>query len=496
MAVQMTDFVPPKPQTLPRKASWLRRLHKARHCSLATLYDRSYSMKMGDIWTPFKMLYFVNQPELVNRVLVKEAERFPKSRYMRSMLTYLLGDGIFVSNGELWKKQRRMMDPAFNQARIQDVFPLMLDATQAMGERLRGHAEGDVLAIDEETTHVTADIIFRTIYSRALRRDEADRIFRAFDQYQETAHRQGFWAMAGVPTVLSLGRRLARRHARTIRGLLERGVDRRIDELNGKPDTGHKDILASLLEAVDPVTGAKFSRKELVDQIAVMFLAGHETSASSLAWALYLIAMRPDIQDRMHSEAAAVFGDRPPDFSDIKRLKLARDVFRETLRLYPPVSFIGRANVETEKMRDKVMKPGSIIFVSPWLIQRHRKLWKKPDVFDPDRFSDPATKESIRNAYIPFSAGPRVCLGASFAMQEGTLILAYLARHFRFEPVEGHTPKPISRLTLRSENGVRLRVFRRTAASGHASPDSAHAENRRDEEPVAAGCPYHHGQAR
>ncbi len=259
---------------------------------------------------------------------------------------------------------------------------------------------------------------------------------------------------------------------------------RRIEERAAGRDLPRKDILASLLEAADPETGEKFSRSELVDQIAVMFLAGHETSASSLAWALYLIAMRPDIQARMHSEAAAVFAGRKPEFSDMKRLKLARDVFRETLRLYPPVPLISRDATRKTKLRDKLVKKGAMVFISPWLIHRHRKLWDRPDVFDPDRFADPASKESLRAGYIPFSAGPRVCLGASFAMQEATLILAYLALHYRFEPVSHHTPVPAMRLSLRSKNGIRLKIFRRETVAPGPQPLEF------DGVPAEAGCPF------
>jgi cytochrome P450 len=421
----------------------------------------------------------------VNRVLVKEADKFPKSISMGSMLEFLMGDGVFVSNGELWRKQRRMLDPAFDQARIQDVFPLMRLATEEMGARLRAKTDGDIFAIDEETTHVTADIIFRTIYSRPLTAAESGRIFRAFSRFQELAYAQGVWKMAGVPNWLSPGRIFAARHARVIRRLLDESIEDRVKE----QATGHaperRDILASLLGAKDPVSGEQFTRKELVDQISVLFLAGHETSASVLGWALYLIAMRPDIQERLAAESAAAFGGRAPEFSDMRRLRLARDVFRETLRLYPPVAFMSRDATEETTFRDKHVKPGEIVFVSPWLIQRHTKLWDRPDVFDPDRFSDPASKESQRAAYLPFSAGPRVCLGASFAMQEGILILAYLAQHFRFEPVESHTPRPIARLTLRSENGVRLRVYRRDAPAACAATEDA------DATAAASGCPFH-----
>lgn len=481
----MSEFVPPKPKPHARKLSPFRRILQVRHSSISVLFERSYSMHLGDVWTPAGRTYFLNQPELVNRVLVKEADRFPKSISMGSMLEFLMGTGVFVSNGALWRKQRRMLEPAFNQARIQDVFPLMRLATEQMAARFREHADGAVLPIDEETTHVTADIIFRTIYSRPLTAEESHRIFRAFGRFQELAYAQGIWRMAGVPNWLSPGRIFARRHARIIRRLLESAVQDRLDERQAATRTERKDILESLLDARDPETGESFSRQDLVDQISVLFLAGHETSASVLAWALYLIAKRPDIQERLHAESVAAFGDRAPEFHDMRRLKLARDTFRETLRLYPPVSFMSRDTTETVEMRDKVMKPGDILFVSPWLIQRHTRHWDRPDVFDPDRFSDPASKESQRSAYIPFSAGPRVCLGASFAMQEGMLILAYLARHFRFEPVEDHVPKPIARLTLRSENGVRLRVFRRTdtgASAAPAGPDAAASEG---------ACPFH-----
>ncbi len=480
----MTDFIPPKPKPHKRKLSPFRRILEVRHSAISVLFDRSYSMHLGDVWTPSRKVYFVNQPSLVNSVLVKDAARFPKSIAMGSMLELLMGTGVFVSNGALWRKQRRMLDPAFNQARIQDVFPLMRLATEEMAARLRSHADGEFLPIDEETTHVTADIIFRTIYSRPLTADESQRIFRAFGRFQELAYAQGVWKMAGVPNWLSPGRFFAARHARVIRGLLERGVQDRLDEQASGKKLERKDILASLLEARDPVSGERFSRKDLVDQISVLFLAGHETSASVLGWALYLIAMRPDIQERLHAESVAAFGDRAPEFGDMRRLRLARDVFRETLRLYPPVAFMSRDATQNEVMRDKLVKPGESLFVSPWLIQRHTTLWDRPDVFDPDRFSDPASKESQRTAYLPFSAGPRVCLGASFAMQEGMLILAYLTRHFRFEPVADHVPRPIARLTLRSENGVRLQVFRRGAAAAASRPGDA---------PPAPpeGCPFH-----
>jgi cytochrome P450 len=311
-------------------------------------------------------------------------------------------------------------------------------------------------------THVTADIIFRTIFSEPIPHEDAESIFDAFNNYQELAYIHGVWNMAGLPQALSIPRLRAIKHARNIRGPLARMVRKRFELLETNPDAKPADILQSLIEARDD-DGSKFTEKELIDQIAVMFLAGHETSASALSWALYLISQDRDVQDRMQAETALAFGQegglQPRHF---KFLKLTRDVFRETLRLYPPVSFVPRDITVPETMRGKNLKKGSAIFISLWLMQRHREIWKNPDTFDPDRFSRDDEKEAIRSAYMPFSQGPRVCLGASFALQEAAIILSMIARHYDITPVEGHVPKPVARLTLRSENGIRLRLRKRS----------------------------------
>ncbi len=221
------------------------------------------------------------------------------------------------------------------------------------------------------------------------------------------------------------------------------------------------DILATLTATVDPETGAGFNDQELLDQISMLFLAGHETSAAGLAWTFYLLANSPEIQERAHQEATSAFGEREPQFSDMRRLPLTRDIFREALRLYPPVAFVARDATLPEQMMNREVAPGSVVFVSPWLMQRHVKHWDRPDVFDPDRFSTQNGEEGLKNAYLPFSMGPRVCVGASFALQEAAVLISALMRRFRFLPVPGHTPEPIARLTLRSANGIPLIVERR-----------------------------------
>jgi cytochrome P450 len=171
--------------------------------------------------------------------------------------------------------------------------------------------------------------------------------------------------------------------------------------------------------------------------------------------------MDQQVQDRVHAETVAALGGRPATFSEIRKLDMTRNVFAESLRLYPPVPFLPRQAAKACPIRNRMVAPGQIVSISPWLIHRHRNHWQTPDAFDPDRFDRPETKEAERQCYIPFSKGPRVCLGASFALQEATIILSALARRYRFDPVPGFTPKIAGRLTVRSTNGIRLRLSRR-----------------------------------
>jgi cytochrome P450 len=387
-------------------------------------------------------LYPVCEPGLVRRILVEQWARFPKSDALTRVLKVLIGDAFLITNGELWQRQRRMVDPSFASARLSVAFPLMQAAVEDMQQRLDRLADGSIVEVDVETTRVTADIIFRTIFSKPVDELGGGEVFAAFNRYQEAATR--FWTLtvSGLPSFLSRHRLKAVKEARGIRNLLKPLVRERYERHRRGEAVETRDILGALIQAKDPETGATFGFEELVDQVAMLFFAGHETSASALGWAVYLVAACPHVQERIRAEVLDVVGERAPDFGDVKQLKFTRDVFRESLRLYPPVGFIMREAGHTECMRDKVVKPGSAIAVSPWLIHRHRTYWDRPDVFDPDRFASEASKTSIRTAYLPFSLGPRACIGASFAMQEATLILASLARRYRFEVCPSMCPNP------------------------------------------------------
>jgi cytochrome P450 len=466
----MPHFCPAYPTPRKHKASRFLMFFSARRSWLDSLYERSYRMQMGEVHLPGLDLYMVNEPALVRQVLVEQAAQFPKSELLGDALRPLLGDSIFTTHGAQWTRQRAMMEPAFAQARVQVAFPLMQQAVQSLLNRLRALPDGLEHEVEVEMTHVTADIIIRTIFSQPLAGDTAHRIFAAFARFQSLAPRLMLPSVYGLRwLVLPWDAWRSRRAAREIRALLEVLVKPRFDRHRGglpavadlHGQAPKEDILEAFLNARDPLTRAPFGFDELVDQVAMLFLAGHETSASALTWALYLVAESPGVQERMHREAMLFGADGDAVPSAVKQMELTRNVFRETLRLFPPVGFLARQSASSCPMRDKTVEKGASVVISPWLIHRHRDLWREPDAFNPDRYQNDESRESLQDAYLPFGMGPRVCMGAAFAQQEAVLILSSIMREYRLESVAGHVPQPVGRLTIRPANGMRLRLHRR-----------------------------------
>lgn len=473
-------FIPPKPQPLPHKPGPVRRLRNAMRSALSLFLGGSYTdLGVGRHRVPmlpdFRMreLFTVRDPDLIREVLIRRSEDFPKSGLMDEMLHELIGYSIFVSNGEVWRRQRRIIDPALEGVRVKEVFARMAEAVAGSIERFEAHAARPDAAtrpidVDIEMTHFTADVIFRTIFSEPMTAEGARRIFAAFEIFQHHALAHGMLRLTKFPTNLLPGTWRSKKAAREIRDVLKAPIDRRL-ALIARGEAPPHDILHSLMTTPDPASGTCFDPDELLDQVSMLFLAGHETSAAGLGWTLYLMAHCPHIQDRMRAEADRVLGDRAPEFGDMKKLELARDTFREGLRLYPPVPFVSRDATRDERLKNRDVKEGSVVFVAAWLMHRHQVIWDRPDEFDPDRFSTEAGRESARCAYMPFSMGPRVCPGAAFALQEATLLLSEFVRRFEISPTPGHTPDPIARLTLRSANGVPLIVQRRKRPLPQAS---------------------------
>ena len=466
----MNKFCPAYPKPVERRWQALWRLWclwRGRDSLLEQLTTTAYRMQMGRIRTPGHEMFIVNDPDEVRRVLVEQSDRFPKHRYMHDLLRPLLGHSIFTSNGDAWRSQRRLMDQAFEQTRMEYAFPRMADAVDVLMARLRALPDGAVCDIETEMTHFTADVIFRTIFSEPLGAEDARRIFAAFGVFQRESpkatmpkYRPRLWGLWS-------GKRheeIAAGAASEIRALLFRLVEPRFRAYRSGMPSAHNDILEALLQARDQGTERAMEVEELVNEIAVLFLAGHETSASALAWTFHFLANSPGIQARVHEEIDAVVGRGPPTLERLQKLELTRRVFRETLRLYPPLGFLVREAAGPGCLRDQAVQQGAAVVISPWLIHLHTGYWERPDEFDPDRFLTDSGKASAGKAFLPFSIGPRVCVGAGFALQEAALVIASLLREFRVAPVAGQQPQPVARLSLRSDIGVRVQLHKRSPA--------------------------------
>ncbi|MGB2402404.1 MAG: cytochrome P450 [Akkermansiaceae bacterium] len=486
-------YTPPFPTPLDRsqKRSLWNLFKRGRRSWLSTLYEGSYSGRMSRVRLPGIQLFLVKIPELIKEVLVDKSESFPKHEISEVVLKPLLGDSIFTTNGPTWERQRRMLDPAFGQAKLKEVFTLMRGGSDALIERLDELEDGQVADIELEMTHVTADIILRTILSESLESEGANKIFNAFNLFQEKAVLMIQMSFFRIPLWLAPHHYIIwKRTGREIRELLAHTIKGRYDAYQSGKQSDHRDILQSLLEVRDPEDGSAFNLVELVDQVAMLFLAGHETSASALSWSLFLISKCPDIQERLHEETCALLGNREPEFRDVARHRQVRNVFRETMRIYPPVGFLTfRKATHGQSLQGKEIPDGSPVVISPWLVHRHRELWERPDEFDPDRFEGGLDQPAC--AYIPFGQGPRICIGAAFAMQEAMLILATLTRRYRFTPGPGEDPEPTSRLTIRSLDGIFLKVWKRPKNTEPESPAHPYKDSEEDL-PVGDGkCPFH-----
>ncbi|MEO0914766.1 MAG: cytochrome P450, partial [Pseudomonadota bacterium] len=400
--------------------------------------------------------FLVNDPAIAKTVLEERPDDFPKSGIIQDTLKLLLGNSVFVTNGETWKRQRRIIDPSFEGGRLRDVFPAMVEAGENCRDRLKAQATGQPVEIEYETSHAAADVIFRTLFTRPIDDEKARATFEAFRAYQRAAPLMSTTALLKTPAWVPRFRsRQSRINAQTIRDLITEMTEIRAGEI--AEGTAPDDLATKIMTTADPQTGEKFDTEEMVDQVAIFFLAGHETSASALAWTLYCLAACPEFQERAAEEARGAW-DETPDFANMRNLPFTRDVFREALRLYPPVPMMVREPVKPEHFRKRKVGKGSLLFLSPWHMQRHEKMWERPHVFDPDRWQEKATKETARKAYLPFSSGPRVCTGAGFAMIEGVILLALILRDLKFDLVEGRTPKPVHHLTVRSEDGIYLAI--------------------------------------
>lgn len=451
----MTDplFTPPYPQPPRTKRGLIKRFLRGWHSWIHVLFDKSYTMKMGEIRLPGRTMYIANELRLVDQIL-RGGTAYPKHSELVRNLDPLIGNSVFSANGTDWESQRAMVNPAFAHTALGRTMPLMVAAADDLVARLEAADRAAPVDIDPMMTHVAADIIFRTLFSQALDAARSNIIHTAFSKFQRLAHSASMLRLYGIPA--GWFEKRSKGPARAIHDVFRPIVEARYEGWHARGQAPHRDILQSLIEAKHPDTGEAFTCNQVMEQVSTIFLAGHETSASTMTWALYMLAECRHIQDRVRAEISAVAGDAPLTAAMLKEMGQLRNIFRETLRLYPPVSFLPREVTCPMDMRDKHLETGSMLVVAPWLTQRNKDNWACPHAFNPDRFDDPANVDMVKQAWFPFGRGPRVCVGAGFAQQEVMTVIAAVVRRFALSVPPGFKPEPISRLTIRPRTGMPL----------------------------------------
>jgi cytochrome P450 len=411
--------------------------------------DDAYARPVTHLHIGRSHMLTANTPALAKHVLLDNAANYHKSPIARRLLEPALGQGLLISDGAQWQHHRRLVAPVFTQRRIAALVPSMTEETLKNTEQWRAlnGAEFDLTAA---LSGITLDIITRTMFDAESRADTTT-IAADTDAYQNSL-RPSLLDFLGLPDwVPRPGARRARRLGERLTDTIHRLIARRMAR-----GATRDDLLSLLLEAVDR---EEVSTREIRDEIATIITAGHETTAAALGWALYLLDLHPGIEQRLADEARRVPEDRLPTAEDVERLKFTRMVAEEALRLYPPAHTLTRIALGPDRLGDVSVPKGAVVLISPWLLHRNPTLWRDPDRFYPDRF-DPERSgpRHDRYSYLPFGAGPRVCVGASFAMQEIIVVLATILRHWRVRMVPGHPVEPLALITLRPRFGLQASV--------------------------------------
>ncbi len=401
----------------------------------------------------------VNDPVAVRRIFLDNVANYRKDALQLRVLRPGLGTGLLTADGEDWRAQRRALAPLFSPRQVTDFAPAMHRVARAAVERYAAAPKGRVSDVAVDMARVTLEVLEQTLFSQGLARDPGA-FQQAVTRYFETFGRLDPLDLLGAPAFLP---RLGRLRGRGTLRFFQKAVDDIVAARKTLIASGAappNDLLTLLLRAQDPETGRAISEEDVRANIVTFIGAGHETTANALTWTLYLLSQSEPWRARVEEEIDAAF-DPQSSADPSETLPVTKAALEEALRLYPPAAFLSREAIGEDWLAGARVPAGTVVTVAPFVLHRHRKLWSDPDAFDPERFLGKNRERIDRYAYIPFGAGPRVCIGQSFAMQEAIIVLAHLMRTLRFDLAPGHVVAPVQRVTLRSRYGMKMIVRRR-----------------------------------
>ncbi len=432
-------------------------LRAVRRNFIEALDESMYHAPIVRQGTWFSRSFIVNHPAGIRRVLLENAANYPKARVEHRILGPAMGNGLILSEGETWRAHRRIMAPAFDHRTVERYAPVMVDAARKLANRWATLSPGTSVEMEETMMELTLEIISRSMFDADS--DVIKGIIR-----EGSAHYQEIMMVGLLEFVPGVGRVWSAWKGRRGRAIM-RDFNRAMYELiaaRTQNPTGSGDLLDLLISSRDEESGTGMSAREIRDQVLTIFVAGHETTALSLMWTWYLLAMHPEHEARMHAELDSVLGGREPSWADVAKLTFTRMIVQESMRLYPAVHTLAFREAQQDDIVCDVRIPkGSMVTIMPWLIHRHRMHWENPDRFDPERFSPEASASRDRLAYLPFGFGPRICIGAAFAMTEAVLILATVAQRFRPRITPGWHIEPQAIFTLRAKFGMHMQIMPR-----------------------------------
>ncbi len=446
----MTTVETPRRVPGPSRASAARLLLVMSRDRLAMLSDAV--ARYGDaarLPVGHKALYLFNHPDHAKHVLADNAGNYHKGIGLVHARR-ALGDGLLTSEGELWRKQRKVIQPAFQSRRVAAQAGAVAEEAAALVARLR-RQDGQVIDLPKEMTTLTLGVLGRTLLDARL--DRFASIGGDFESVQDQAMFE-LASLSAVPTWVPLPRQVRFRSARR---RLHDIVDELVEERRGGV-ADRDDVLSRLITSAEAEADPRVGRQRLHDELVTLLLAGHETTAATLSWSLHLLDQHPEVRERLHDEAAAVLGGRLPTMDDLGRLPWTTMVIHEAMRLYPPVWLLPRKALADDVVGGYRVPARADVLISPYLLHRHPAFWPQPERFDPERFDPQRRDDRPRYAYVPFGAGPRFCVGNHLGMMEAVFVLALLSRDIRLSGVPGHVVGPEPMLSLRVRGGLPMRV--------------------------------------
>jgi cytochrome P450 len=461
-------FVPPYPPRPQRPRGSFSLMLALQRSPIEVWWEGDFERPVSIGKTFFGLRGAAHDPTAVRRIFLDNAANYRKDDLQLRILRPGLGNGLLTAEGEDWRVQRRALAPLFSPRQTAEFAPAVHRVGRAAIERMSGRREGAVADVGALMSRLTLEVLEQTLFSQGLGR-EPSAFQRAVSSYFETIGRIDPLDLLGAPDFVP---RLRRRRGRAALEFFDSAVDAIIEKrrtLLSQGAEAPRDLLTLLMSAKDPENGRAIAEADVRANIVTFINAGHETTANALTWTLYLLSQSPEWRERAEADADQAFDGEGVVATE--KCEILRAVFEEALRLYPPAAMLARQAIADDELAGVRIPAGAVITISPYVLHRRRGLWNHPDAFDPSRFLGGQRDQIDRFAYIPFGAGPRVCIGMAFAMQEGIILLAHFLRAFRFELVEGHPVMPMQRVTLRPRNGMKMHVKKRVRAESSTTEE-------------------------